>query len=53
MKCFMKRVMQSMGEERVEELISLCNELAAASKYMQRFSNVTMRISSGDAWAIQ
>lgn len=28
MKCFMKRVLQSMGEERVEELISLCNELA-------------------------
>jgi DNA-binding MarR family transcriptional regulator len=28
MKCFMKRVLQSMGEDRVEELISLCNELA-------------------------
>ena len=28
MKCFMRRVLQSMGEERVEELISLCNELA-------------------------
>ncbi len=28
MKRFMKRVLQSMGEERVEELISLCNELA-------------------------
>lgn len=28
MKRYMERVMQTMGEERVEELIELCNELA-------------------------
>lgn len=27
-KSYMERVLKSMGEERVEELISLCNELA-------------------------
>lgn len=41
MKCYMKRVLKSMGEERVEELISLCNELADVMEKEARAKHTT------------